>query len=93
MVKVNEYFDGKVKSMVVNSSEGKKTVGVMEAGEYEFTTSSEETMLVVDGVIKVILPGEEEWDEFGAGSSFTVPADSKFKVQVDQDTAYLCKYE
>jgi len=93
VVKVNEYFDGKVKSMVVNSSEGKKTVGVMEAGEYEFTTSSEETMLVVDGVIKVILPGEEEWDEFGAGSSFTVPADSKFKVQVDQDTAYLCKYE
>ena len=35
----------------------------------------------------------DEWEEFGAGSSFDVPAQSKLKVKVDVDTAYLCEYE
>lgn len=38
MIEVNEYFDGKVKSLPVKSDKGRKTVGVMEPGEYEFDT-------------------------------------------------------
>jgi purine/pyrimidine-nucleoside phosphorylase len=49
VVTVNEYFEGKVKSLVVNSLEGKKTVGVMEPGEYEFGTQTKEIMTVVTG--------------------------------------------
>lgn len=93
MIKVNEYFDGKVKSLVVNSSEGKKTVGVIAAGEYEFDTKTKETMMVVSGSMSVFLPEYNEWEDFDAGSSFDVPAGAKFKVKVEEDTAYLCSYE
>lgn len=93
MVEVNEYFDGKVKSFAVNSGEGKKTVGVMTPGEYEFDTSSKEAMTVITGEFSVYFAEYDEWEDFGAGSSFDVPANSKFKVKVSQDTAYLCEYE
>ena len=93
MVEVNEYFEGKVKSFVVNSSEGKKTVGVMQPGEYEFNTTGPETMTVVAGALSVFLSAYNEWEEFGAGSSFDVPAQSKFKVKVAVDSAYLCEYK
>ncbi|MCA9399408.1 MAG: pyrimidine/purine nucleoside phosphorylase [Candidatus Omnitrophica bacterium] len=93
MIEVNEYFDGKVKSLKVNSDEGKKTVGVIAPGEYEFDTTSKETMTVVTGEMSVYLAEYDEWEDFGAGSSFDVPANSKFKVKVEQDTAYLCEYE
>jgi len=93
VIDVNEYFDGKVKSFTVNSSEGRKTVGVMEPGEYEFSTESKEVMKVITGALNVFFPGENEWEEFGADASFDVPAKSKFRVKVDRDTAYLCEYK
>ncbi len=93
MVEVNEYFEGKVKSLVVHSSEGKKTVGVIQPGEYEFGTSSKETMTVVSGALSVFLPEYNEWEDFEAGSSFDVPANAKFKVKATVDTAYLCEYK
>ena len=93
MIQVNEYFEGKVKSLVVNSSEGKKTVGVIEPGEYEFDTKTQETMTIVSGALSVYLPDYNEWEDFGAGSSFDVPPDSKFKVKAKEDTAYLCDYK
>ena len=93
MVEVNEYFAGKVKSFNVNSSEGKKTVGVMLPGEYEFNTTGPETMTVVAGALSVFLPAYNEWEDFGTGSSFDVPGQSKFKVKVAEDTAYLCEYK
>ena len=93
MVEVNEYFDGKVKSLVINSSKGKKTVGVMTPGEYEFNTEAKETMTVLCGELSVYFAEENDWEEFGEGASFDVPANSKFKAKVTQDTAYLCEYE
>lgn len=92
MVDVNEYFEGNVKSFVVNSSKGKRTVGVMAPGEYEFDTNTKETMTVVSGTISVWFPDEDDWEEFDEGASFEVDANSKFKVKVTEDTAYLCEY-
>ncbi len=93
MIEVNEYFEGKVKSFAVNSSEGKKTIGVMEPGEYEFDAETKETMTVISGEFSVYFTEYDEWEDFGAGSSFDVPAQSKLKVKVACDTAYLCEYE
>lgn len=93
MVKVNEYFEGKVKSLVVNTKEGKKTVGVIAPGEYEFDTKTKETMTIVAGTLSVFLPEYNEWEDFDKGSSFEIAANSKFKVKATQDAAYLCEYE
>ena len=93
MVEVNEYFNGNVKSLVVNSSKGRKTVGVIMPGDYEFNTKSKETMTVITGMLSVYLSEYKEWEEFGPGSSFDAPANSSFKVRADEDTAYLCEYQ
>ena len=93
MIEVKEYFDGKVKSFVINSTEGKKTVGAMSPGEYEFDTETKETMTVVSGEISVYFAEDDDWEEFGVGASFDVPGKSKLKVKVTQDSAYLCEYE
>ncbi len=92
MLKVNEYFNGTVKSIAFGMAEGPATVGVMAPGEYEFGTSQLEIMHVVAGALTVKLPGSDSWQTFEAGSHFTVPANSKFQLQVASETAYLCEY-
>ena len=93
MFNVNEYFDGKVKSIAFQGEALPATVGVMAAGDYEFGTSQKEVMTVVSGALTVLLPGETEWQTFNSGASFEVAANVSFKVKVEQDTAYLCTYE
>lgn len=92
MLTNNEYFAGKVKSIGFESNEGKATVGVMEAGDYEFGTAGPETMVVVSGALTVKLPGEADWRTFSAGESFEVPGSSKFALKVMEPSSYLCRY-
>lgn len=92
MFKVNQYFDGTVTSIAFAMSEGPATVGVMAPGEYEFGTNQLEVMHVIAGALTVKLPGSDSWEDFTAGSQFTVPANSKFQLKVAVDTAYLCEY-
>ena len=92
MFKVNEYFDGTVKSIAFTQAEGKATIGVMAPGEYEFGTAEREIMHVVSGELSVKLPGSEQWQTFVTGSQFNVPANSKFQLKVLVETAYLCEY-
>jgi len=92
MFKVNEYFDGKVKSIAFQQAGVPATIGVMAPGEYEFGTSRKENMKVVAGALTVRLPGSDTWETFEAGTQFSVPADSKFQLKVAVDTAYLCEY-
>ncbi|MBA1200952.1 pyrimidine/purine nucleoside phosphorylase [Pseudomonas capeferrum] len=92
MFKVNEYFDGTVKSIAFTGDQGQATVGVMAPGEYEFGTDKREVMHVVSGAMSVKLPGSENWETFSTGSKFNVPAQSKFQLKLTVDTAYLCEY-
>lgn len=92
MLKVNEYFDGKVKSIGFEDSEGPITSGVMEAGDYTFSTTSKELMIVVTGELVIKRPADSDWVAFPAGQSFQVPAGVSFDVKVSQPTAYICRY-
>lgn len=91
MIQVNEYFDGKVKSLTLAVSGNKATCGVMVAGEYEFNTGLKEIMTVVAGSMDVQLPGAS-WENFAAGAKFEVPANSKFHLKLVADAAYLCEF-
>lgn len=93
MFKVNQYFDGKVASIAFAGEQLPATVGVMAPGDYEFGTSQHEVMTVISGALTVKLPGNDSWQTFESGQAFNVPANSKFQLQVKQDTAYLCTYE
>lgn len=91
MLEVNSYFDGKVQSIGFKTTTLPATVGVMIAGEYEFTTSKHETMTVISGALTVKLPSAD-WKTFLDGGVFEVAANQKFQLKVTQDTAYLCTY-
>lgn len=93
MLNVNEYFDGKVKSIGFQTQTLPATVGVMLAGEYEFNTDKKETVSVVSGALTVKLPDSDEWQTFQPGDSFIVEAQQKFQLKVAVATAYLCTYE
>jgi purine/pyrimidine-nucleoside phosphorylase len=93
MFKVNEYFDGKVKSIEFQTDEGVATVGVMAAGEYEFSTSMVEYMTVTSGLMSVLLPEAREWKDFRDFETFKVAKGQKFQVKVIEDTSYRCLYK
>ena len=93
MFKTNEYFDGKVKSIAFESSEGTATIGVMAKGEYEFGTSTIEYMTVTSGKMTILLPEETEWKTFNQFETFIVDKNKKFKVKVEEDTSYKCIYK
>lgn len=93
MLKFNEYFTGKVKSISYDSSSiGRASVGVMEEGEYTFSTAQPEEMTVITGALKVLIPGSPDWQVFMPGETFYIPGQSEFNLQVAEASAYLCKY-
>ena len=93
MFKVNEYFDGNVKSIAYETVSGPATIGVMAKGEYEFGTATTEIMTVITGKLIVKLPGETKWKKFSSNETFTVAPDKKFQVKVPEDSSYLCLYK
>jgi uncharacterized protein YaiE (UPF0345 family) len=92
MFKVNEYFDGRVKSIAFQAADGPATIGVLAPGEYEFGTSTKEIMTVVSGVLTVKLTGEAAWKDYRTGDSFEVEKNRKFQLKVAADAAYFCLY-
>ncbi|WP_115718947.1 pyrimidine/purine nucleoside phosphorylase [Gallaecimonas mangrovi] len=92
MLSSNDYFDGNVKSIGFTNSEGRATLGVMAPGSYRFDTNQPEEMVVVSGALTVLLPGQQQWQEFKAGSRFNVPGNSAFDLKIAEASAYLCRY-
>ena len=93
MFDVNEYFDGKVKSLAFNAGNDKATIGVMAAGEYEFGTNTIEHMTLISGEMSVKLPNENDWRDIAINETFIVEANTSFLVKIGCDTAYLCLYK
>ncbi len=93
MFKHNEYFDGNVKSIAFATVDGPATVGVMAAGEYEFSTDTVEIMTVVTGGMEIKFPGSDDWQNFAAGDQFEVDKNVRFGVRIQTDTSYLCLYK
>jgi len=91
--KANVYFDGKVVSRTVVFADGsKKTLGIMQPGEYEFSTGDKELMEIMSGELDVALPGVSGTRSVKGGESFEVPANSKFRMIVRSLTDYCCSF-
>lgn len=94
IAKANVYFDGQVTSRTVEFADGtKKTLGFMQAGDYEFGTDAPELMELLGGSMEVKLAGETEWIVYSEGQGFKVPGNSKFALKVPAGGAdYCCSY-
>ena len=91
-MKHNVYFEGKVQSLELSSPGGRATVGVMEPGTYTFPTSSEEHVFMVEGSMRVRLPGSDWQTVSRASGELVVPRGVSFDVEVQKDAAYICYY-
>ena len=85
------YFDGKVQSLEIRAASVRATVGVIEPGRYTFSTSSEEHIVLVEGAMKVKLPGSD-WQLIQKGSELVVPRDVSFDIEAPADVSYICYY-
>jgi len=91
--KANIYFDGNVASHTVLFADGsKKTLGVMQPGEYEFSTGKAEIMEILSGELELMLPGGAAWQTVKGGESFNVPANSSFIMKVKTVSDYCCSF-
>lgn len=93
MLKVNKYFEGKVKSIALTNEDGKQTVGVMAIGDYVFGTSTKELMKVVSGELKIKMPNDTDYKTYVTGEQFEVESGISFSVKVEKESAYVCYYE
>ncbi len=91
--KANVYFDGNVTSRTIFLEDGsKKTLGFMQKGTYEFNTVQAERMEILGGSMSVLLPGETSYHTYSEGEAYNVPANSSFKMDVQQYVDYCCSY-
>jgi hypothetical protein len=94
MKQANVYFDGKCVSHTVQFADGtKKSVGVILPSALTFNTGAPEIMETVAGSCRVKVAGESEWKTYGAGQSFSVPANSSFDIEVTGEPYhYVCHF-
>lgn len=93
LTKSNVYFDGKCVSHTVMFPDGtKKTLGVILPSSLTFNTGAPEVMEMTGGKCRVRMKGEDKWNEYQAGQSFDVPANSSFDIEVLETMDYVCHY-
>lgn len=91
--KANIYFNGQVVSHTVLFPDGsKKTLGVMQVGEYEFSTAAAEIMEILSGELEWQMKGEGAWQKVTGGDSFHVPANATFLMRVTTVSDYCCSF-
>ena len=92
--KANVYFGGQVSSRTVQFADGaKKTLGFMQAGDYEFGTKVPERMEILGGAMDVKLANSDDWNTYVEGQTFEVEGNSMFRLKVPEGGAdYCCTY-
>ncbi len=91
--KANIYFDGKCVSHTFFLADGtQKSAGVIFPATLTFGTAAPEVMELNAGRCRIRLAGSEEWVEYGAGDSFSVPGDASFDIEVLETLGYVCHY-
>ena len=91
--KANVYHDGKVTSRTIITPAGEmKTLGVMLPGTYRFSTQASEVVDITQGHCRVKLANDQAWENYEAGQSFDVPANSHFDIEVTELLDYVCHF-
>ena len=89
----NIYFGGAVASRTVIFPDGsKKTLGLMQPGEYTFNTGAAELMEILAGDLEYRVGVNGDWARISGGESFQVPANSSFTMKVATVSDYCCSF-
>ena len=89
----NIYYEGKVISRNIYFKDGsKKTLGVMLAGEYKFSTKYNERIEIISGKLNLKRKDDNEWKLITNGMEFNIPKNSSFNIKVLDLVNYSCSY-
>ena|ERR1700749_1627240 len=88
----NTYFEGMVQSLGLQTEKGRATLGVMKKGTYQFDTSTQETIIFIEGTVSTKLPGGE-WQNHQKLDTLIAPAGIVFDINCETDVAYICYYQ
>jgi hypothetical protein len=91
VIAVNEYLEGRVKSLGFERDGIPFTVGVLSAGEYAFDTKKEEHITATVGDFDIRPPGAD-WRTVKTGETVIIPPNSNFDLKVGKPAAYVCMY-
>lgn len=92
--RANIYFDGRCISHTVHFEDGtRKSVGVILPSSLTFNTGAAEIMEVQAGHCRVRLAGQDAWQDYRGGESFSVPANSSFDIETLETLDYICHFE
>jgi hypothetical protein len=93
--KANVYFEGNVVSHTIVLPDGaRKTLGIIRPGAFHFNTDAPEQMEIIDGTCRVTIDGSTQAHPHAAGSQFTVPGKSGFRIEVEGGLCqYICSFQ
>jgi uncharacterized protein YaiE (UPF0345 family) len=92
MINVNEYFDGKIKSLGFELDSIQYTAGVFSPSAYSLGTEKEEHVTVTVGGFEIRLP-DSDWTTVKAGETIIIPPNTTFDLKVTKTASYLCMYK
>jgi uncharacterized protein YaiE (UPF0345 family) len=92
MYKLRKYHGDRVQSLTFEKDGRAGSVGIMDAGEYEFGAVEKETFTVCDGEIMVKVGKETEWKHYNKGETFVIPEHTDFKLKTGDISTYYCVY-
>ncbi|MGW8158312.1 MAG: pyrimidine/purine nucleoside phosphorylase [Desulfoprunum sp.] len=89
----NIYFDGKVTSRTITFADGTtKTLGIIQPGEYTFTTAAAELMEIISGALEMRIGDDGDWRAVQGGEAFEVPAGTSFTMKAATLADYCCSF-
>jgi len=89
----NIYLDGKVTSRTLTFADGTtKTLGIMQPGEYVFTTEAAELMEILSGTLEVRIGERGARRSVHGGEAFKVSAATTFWMRATTLTDYCCSF-
>ena len=91
MITVNDYFNGKIKSLGFERDGVSYTVGVFLPGEYKIKTEEEEHISVTLGDFEIRLP-KGGWKRIELGDKIVIPESTEFYLKVENVASYICTY-
>ena len=91
--KANVYFDARVSSRTFYMPDGtRKTLGLVTAGVYTFSTEFQEDMQILGGEFRLKLPGATDYVSYVEGDTFYIPSGIEFEVCTETYADYCCTY-
>jgi uncharacterized protein YaiE (UPF0345 family) len=91
MISVNDYFEGRIKSLDFALKGIPYTAGVLLPGDYTIATEKEEHITATVDEFEIHPPGSD-WKAMAIGDTIVIPSNTSFELKLKEPASYICMY-